>query len=418
MLENFQAGCEAGEENSDYMLFHVNNTAFHDLILERHFNTEAIKIMKQHSIWLRTLSRRNPLTVAHMRRSNQEHREFIDAVQRGDPDRAVAVMERHMQNARRHLSRRHPQGARHGDGQRPRARPPATARARLDAGGPGHSRADFEEDYIIVKFCLLFPHDRTMILGRCEGPCCGSRGAARRTHGPVGRGATSSGPSRADHRENAMEPYATIRANRRAPWALGCVLAVSCLGLMPAGAGEAPSLAPLVSAGTLPALDKRLPDKPLVVKVVDRVGTYGGNWHSALVGGSDEPWLMRTMTYENLMRWSPDWSQVIPNIAESVEASPDATEYTFHLRKGMKWSDGAPFTSEDIAFWHRDLLLNKQFTLPAEPFINSDGTPVGFTKIDETTFKFTFKKPKGLFLQFLATARPQDNASVRYPRTT
>ena len=101
MLQNFQAGCEAGEDRCEYTQFHVNNTAFHDLILERHFNTEAIKIMKQHSVWLRTLSRRHPLSVAHMRRSNEEHREFIDAVQRGDPDRAVAVMERHMQNARR-----------------------------------------------------------------------------------------------------------------------------------------------------------------------------------------------------------------------------------------------------------------------------------------------------------------------------
>lgn len=101
MLENFQAGCDAGEESGEYMLFHINNTAFHDLILERHFNTEAIKIMKQHSVWLRVLSRRHPLTLAHIRRSNREHREFIDAVQRGDPDRAVAVMERHLQNARR-----------------------------------------------------------------------------------------------------------------------------------------------------------------------------------------------------------------------------------------------------------------------------------------------------------------------------
>ena len=152
------------------------------------------------------------------------------------------------------------------------------------------------------------------------------------------------------------------------------------------------------------------------MNVVDRVGTYGGNWHSALVGGSDDPWLLRTMTYENLMRWSPDWSQVVPNIAESVDVSPDAKDYTFHLRKGMKWSDGAPFTSDDIAFWYQDLLLNKEFTpTPAEPFINTDGTPVAFTKLDETTFKFSFKKPKGLFLQFLATARPQDNASVRYP---
>ena len=53
---------------------------------------------------------------------------------------------------------------------------------------------------------------------------------------------------------------------------------------------------------------------------------------------------------------------------------------------------------------------------PREPFINADGSPVAFEMIDETTFKFTFKNPKGLFLQYLATARPLDNAAVRYPK--
>jgi peptide/nickel transport system substrate-binding protein len=186
---------------------------------------------------------------------------------------------------------------------------------------------------------------------------------------------------------------------------------------LPARAGEAPELAALVAAGSLPPLEERLPDNPLVVPVVDQIGTYSDVWHSAMVGGADEPWVYRTVSYENLMRWTPDWSGVIPNIAESVDVNDNATEYTFHLREGMKWSDGAPFTSADIQFWYEDLFLDEQFTpAPAEPFINADGTPVAFEVIDETTIKFTFANPKGLFLQYLATARPLDNATVRYPR--
>jgi peptide/nickel transport system substrate-binding protein len=181
-------------------------------------------------------------------------------------------------------------------------------------------------------------------------------------------------------------------------------------------AGEAPMLAEQVAAGKLPPLEQRIPEKPLVVSPVDRVGDYGGHWRSAMVGGSDDGWVLRTVSYENLMRWSPDWKEVIPNIAEKVDVSPDAREYTFTLRKGMKWSDGTPFTAEDIKFWFEDLFLDKQFTpSPQEPFINSDGSICGFEMIDETTVKFTFKNPKGLFLQYLATARPLDNAAVRYP---
>ncbi|WP_262268848.1 ABC transporter substrate-binding protein [Microvirga yunnanensis] len=182
-------------------------------------------------------------------------------------------------------------------------------------------------------------------------------------------------------------------------------------------AGEAPMLASKAAAGQLPQLTARIPQNPLVVSPVDRVGVYGGTWRSAMVGGSDDGWILRTLSYENLMRWSPDWKQVVPNIAETVNVSPDAREFTFKLRNGMKWSDGAPFTAEDIKFWYEDLFLNKQFTpSPQEPFINSDGTPVAFEMVDATTFKFAFKNPKGLFLQYLATARPLDNATVRYPK--
>ena len=194
--------------------------------------------------------------------------------------------------------------------------------------------------------------------------------------------------------------------------------ALSALGTTTsAGAGEAPMLAAKVSASQLPQLKDRIPQNPLVVKPTDRVGSYGGTWRSAMVGGSDDGWILRTLSYENLMRWSPDWKQVVPNIAESVDVSPDARVFTFKLRTGMKWSDGAPFNAEDVRFWYEDLFVNKQFTpSPQEPFINADGTPVAFEKIDDTTFKFTFKNPKGLFLQYLATARPLDNAAVRYPK--
>ncbi len=199
-------------------------------------------------------------------------------------------------------------------------------------------------------------------------------------------------------------------------WPAALAGALTLAGSM-AAAGESPMLAEMVKAGTLPPLAQRLPEDPLVVTPVDQVGSYGGTWRSAMVGGSDDPWVYRTLSYENLMRWSPDWSGVVPNIAESVDVNDNATAFTVHLRKGMKWSDGQPFTADDIRFWYEDLFTNKDFTpTPAEPFINVDGSPVKFEEIDPETFRFTFDKPKGLFLQFLATARPQDIATIRYPR--
>ena len=73
---------------------------------------------------------------------------------------------------------------------------------------------------------------------------------------------------------------------------------------------------------------------------------------AGLRGGDDNAWIFRTIAYEPLVRWTRDWTGVIPNVAESWEVNDDATEFTFKLREGMKWSDGEPFTSADVMFWY------------------------------------------------------------------
>ncbi|MBP0652078.1 hypothetical protein J8J40_33955, partial [Mycobacterium tuberculosis] len=79
---------------------------------------------------------------------------------------------------------------------------------------------------------------------------------------------------------------------------------------------------------SLPPLKDRLPVNPLVVKPVDQVGRYGGDWNMALVGGGSLSMLFRYQTYEPLLRYTPDWSGVTPNVAESFERNADSTVYT------------------------------------------------------------------------------------------
>lgn len=182
---------------------------------------------------------------------------------------------------------------------------------------------------------------------------------------------------------------------------------------------EAPGLAEQVAAGELPAVAERLPTNPLVVEPVERPGVYGGDWRSGLVGGQDTAWLVRTVDYEHLVRWSPDWTEVIPNIAVSFEANADATEYTFTLREGMKWSDGAPFTANDITFWWEDVAINADVTPEGPPewmkvLVENEKVPGSVEMVDDLTVKFGFPAPNGLFLQLLAT--PGGAEATRYPR--
>jgi ABC-type transport system substrate-binding protein len=161
---------------------------------------------------------------------------------------------------------------------------------------------------------------------------------------------------------------------------------------------EAPSLAKLVKAGDLPPVAKRLPNEPLVVQPIDRVGSYGGTWHTALLGPADAAWLDRTIGYDNLTRWNPEFTDVVPNVAASVEPNADGREYTITLRAGMRWSDGHPFTADDLVFANEDVVRNEKLT-PVPP-----DNPATFDKVDDVTVRVTFERPNGLFLQEQAQA--------------
>ncbi|WP_226781316.1 ABC transporter substrate-binding protein [Oceaniglobus trochenteri] len=181
--------------------------------------------------------------------------------------------------------------------------------------------------------------------------------------------------------------------------------AAAVLTVAPLGAQEyrqAPQLAKMAEEGTLPPVAERLPDDPMVV-AMDEIGDYGGDWRTAIVGGLDNSWLIRTIGYEHLVRWTPDWTGIIPNVAANVTASDDATEFTFDLRPGMKWSDGEPFGVDDIMFWYNDVLMNPDLTPSVPASFTAAGEPVTVTKVDEDTVSFKFAGPNGLFLRFLAS---------------
>jgi len=171
---------------------------------------------------------------------------------------------------------------------------------------------------------------------------------------------------------------------------------------------EAPQLAEQVAAGTIPAVADRLPKNPMVITPTNSIGKYGGTWRTALVGGGDNAWLARTNGYDGIVRWDIGWNETIPNVAESYEISADATQYTFKLREGMKWSDGEPFTSADIEFYVNDYYRNEELN-------TSLGTnPFTIEVIDETTYTITYEKPNGFALGGMA----QDGGAewVRYPK--
>jgi len=165
---------------------------------------------------------------------------------------------------------------------------------------------------------------------------------------------------------------------------------------------EAPGLAEQVKAGKLPPVEQRLPEQPLVVPVVEKVGEYGGVWRRAFLGPADANNYVRVV-YDGLFRFTPDGAEIEPKIALGAKSSADYKVWTILLRKGARWSDGAPFTADDILFWYDNVLLNKDL-MPSLPswIRNADGTAAKVEKVDDTTVRFTYDRPATLFLSEIA----------------
>ncbi|NPV09883.1 MAG: hypothetical protein HPY83_18220 [Anaerolineae bacterium] len=165
---------------------------------------------------------------------------------------------------------------------------------------------------------------------------------------------------------------------------------------------EAPSLAAKVAAGELPPVEERLPAEPFVVECYHEVGQYSGDLRRTLTGPTDLTG-NRVILWDNFARWDYRTGRLepIPNMVTGWDISPDGKTYTFRLRRGMKWSDGEPFTADDILFWQEAIALNKELSPSYPSWLTSGGRPPAIEKIDDYTVSFTFEVPHGILIETL-----------------
>jgi peptide/nickel transport system substrate-binding protein len=169
---------------------------------------------------------------------------------------------------------------------------------------------------------------------------------------------------------------------------------------------EAPMLAEMVAAGELPPVEERLPQREdlLVIQPLDEIGKYGGTWRRGFTGPGDGQNGHRVAGGDRLLFWSStEFPELTPNLAKGWEVSEDATEITLFLRQGAKWSDGEPFTANDILWWYEHMYLNEELVPVPSPFFNVDAGAT-LEMVDDYTVKFTFPEPNSLFAEVLASS--------------
>ena len=159
----------------------------------------------------------------------------------------------------------------------------------------------------------------------------------------------------------------------------------------------------IVGNPALPPLAERLPSEPLVVAPYDQIGTYGGTLDmisNALEAGTSD---LLSVRHVNLVRFSDDLVTIVPNIAKGWEWNDDYTQLTFFLRKGHKWSDGAPFTAEDVEFWYENLNMDTNIIAKPKDYVLVGGKPMTVDVIDPQTVRFNLPAPKPGLLAHFAT---------------
>jgi len=157
----------------------------------------------------------------------------------------------------------------------------------------------------------------------------------------------------------------------------------------------------------LPPVAERLPEEPLVVVPYASIGQYGGTLRAlsnATEAGTSD---FLSTRHVNLVRYADDLQTIVPNVAKSWEWNDDFTQLTFHLRKGHKWSDGAPFTSADVKFWYDNLSLDPKVIEKPKDYVLVAGERMTVDTPDETTVVFNLPSPKPGLLAHFATSFAQ-----------
>jgi peptide/nickel transport system substrate-binding protein len=170
---------------------------------------------------------------------------------------------------------------------------------------------------------------------------------------------------------------------------------------------EAPAVADMVKAGKLPPVDQRLPKKPYVPpEPWLTTGKYGGviqttaNWEWGV-----QHIMLESQYGHSPLRWLKDGLEIGPGWVESWEHNDDSSKWTFHMREGIKWSDGKPFTTDDIMYWWNDMINNPDNTAsntPPDEARSGKGTLAKFTAVDDHTLEIAFDAPAPLTADRLA----------------
>jgi len=154
-----------------------------------------------------------------------------------------------------------------------------------------------------------------------------------------------------------------------------------------------------------------LPPSPLIAK--GDPGQPGGRF---MIGASASPRTFNPLfAFDNasdgivrllfapMVRLDAATQQPGPGLAESWSVAPDQKTWTFKLRQGAHWSDGHPFTAEDVLFTWNDIMYNREFNPGTYDLFRIGGQSFAVTKVDDATVQVVTPEIFAPFLEYFGT---------------
>src|SRR5215510_6017448 len=152
----------------------------------------------------------------------------------------------------------------------------------------------------------------------------------------------------------------------------------------------------LAACGTSSTQSKRNgPPKPLVI-VANTGGDLVQNFNPFLNGAVNSYGQFGPI-YETLLFFNRGDGSIKPWLAASYSYSSDATQITFKLRQGVSWTDGQPFTADDVVY-----TLNAMKQYPAADYLGIASSIKDVTSSDAQTVVVTLTSANSSILWLLA----------------
>jgi peptide/nickel transport system substrate-binding protein len=158
---------------------------------------------------------------------------------------------------------------------------------------------------------------------------------------------------------------------------------------------------PLADPPLLADCNPGIPGGRLIVATFGEPKTF-----NPITANEDSSQEIYRFLFASLLGDDPVTQTVQPGLADSWTNSPDGRTWTFHLRKNLHWSDGAPLTADDVVFTCNDLIYNTNFNPVMADQVRVDGKDFTVTKIDDLTVQVVTPEIYAPFLEAFGAGVP------------